>query len=892
MNTQNAFEYLNGDKKFDRERAFFYAQKGAEDGIVLLENKNRTLPLAKGTKAAFFGRMQKKYIMLGSGSGGRVVPLVTTNLFDSLAESGLEFDKEVSEFYDAYVRENPYDDTGGWIHPEHQTEPELCEELVSLAAERSENALFVITRMAGEDKDMSAGRGGYMLTETEKSNLALIRRHFKRVILLLNTCGIIDMSEITSIAPDAILMLWTGGMLGASAAARVIMGEVNPSGRLPDTMAVSREAYPAFSNFGKAGESIYAEDIYVGYRHFNTFAEQDIIYPFGYGLSYTEFAHFFIDIHRHEGVTRIRAVVSNVGTVEGREVLQCYVKQPCGRLGKPKRVLAAFAKTPLLKAGESCTVDLYFDDYSISSYDDSGATGNRYCYMLEAGEYIVELGSNSMQLTEACAFTVNSDILVRSAQSALAPITPFERTVNRMGVKTTEPAPLRMNTREPIPQSIPQVEKDGLTLDDVYEGRATVDELIARLDDNDLIHIVRAEGMASPKVTPGTAAAFVGITPSLKALRLPTLCCTDGPSGIRIMGDVRCVAYPAATCLAATFDTELVCETYYNCGCELATYCVDILLGPGTNIHRDPLCGRNFEYFSEDPLLAGRMAAAVCRGLDEAGVSGAVKHFMANNQELDRHGVNAVLSERAVREIYARPFELCIKESGVRSVMTSYNPVNNRWAASNYELTVKLLREDFGFDGFVMSDWWARVSADDGSASVTNLRAMAHARNDVYMVCPDAVKREDNLASSLADGSLTRGELQECARNLINFSLISLSYLAQRNGYGLRDLKSEIEGKSPIASYTVSDNRVVIASPNTQKAIIRVSFVSDTPVLTQTNVGMSISTKNAGGFIVGGTEGNTVSDLREISLNAGDNEFVFTPESDLCRVTAVEVFEA
>ena len=891
MNTQLAFEYLSGEKQFDREKAFYYSQKCASDGIVLLENKHRALPLKKGDCAAFFGRMQKHYLILGSGSGGLVVPLVRHNIFDSLTALGLSLDSEVEAFYDKYVEKHPYDDGGGWIYPESQSEPELDEQFVISASQRSENALFVLTRVAGEDKDLSAGRGGYMLTETELHNLSLIRKHFKRLTVLINACGVIDVSEINAISPDALLMLWHGGMLGAKAAADVIMGNVNPSGRLPDTMAKSREAYPAHATFGKKSRSIYTEDIYVGYRHFNTFAEQDIIYPFGYGLSYTEFAHFFIDIHRNEGKTRIRTVVSNVGTVEGREVLQCYVKQPCGRLGKPKRVLAAFAKTPVLKAGESCTVDLYFDDYSISSYDDSGASGNKYCYILEAGEYIVELGSNSLQVTEACAFTVNSDTITKSTRSALAPVTPFERTVNRMGIKTTEPAPLRIPSKEPIPQTIPQVEKDSLTLDDVYEGRATVDDLIARMTDSDLVHVVRAEGMSSPKVTPGTAAAFVGVTPSLKALKLPTLCCTDGPSGIRIMGDVKCVAYPAATCLASTWDTELVKETYFHCGCELASFNVDILLGPGTNIHRDPLCGRNFEYFSEDPLLSGAMAAAVCKGLDEAGVSGAVKHFMANNQEADRHGVDSVLSERAIREIYARPFEICVRESGVRSVMTSYNLVNGRWAASNYDLTVKLLREDFGFDGFVMSDWWARVSADDGSASVSNLKAMAHAANDVYMVCPDALLREDNLQQSLLDGSLTRGELQACARNLINFSLISLSYLAQRNGYGQRDLKSEIEGKSPVFTAKIKKNAVTIPSDNAKKAVVRVSFVSDTQPLAQTNVRMSISTKNAGGFIIGGTDGKTVTDLREISLNKGENQFVFTPDSDLCTSTLIELFD-
>lgn len=891
MNTKSAFDYLTGKLKVDEQAAYSSALRGAEEGIVLLENKNRALPLSPNETVAFFGRMQKHYLMLGTGSGGRVVPKETTNIFDSLAERGVKLDKEVEAFYDAYAEEHPYDSEGGWCHPASQTEPELDEAFVASAASRNNAALAVITRTAGEDRDLVAVKGGYYLTDTEVANLKLLRKHFSKVVVLLNTCGIIDMTQIVSASPDAVLMLWQGGMLGGIAAAKVLTGEVNPSGRLPDTVAVSREAYPAYGNFGAPSRNCYCEDIYVGYRYFNTFAPEKILYPFGYGLSFTEFGIFFIDVHRNGGTTHIRAVVSNLGSAAGREVVQCYVTAPCGKLGKPLKTLAAFQKTPLLAPGESCTVSLKFDDLAIASYDDSGVTGNRYCWVLESGEYVVSLGSDVNNCAEACSFTFNEDTVVKQCESALAPVHPFERMVNKNGVKVFEPAPLRVAKAEPVPADIPQLPKDGMTLADVADGKITVEELVARFSDEDLVCIVRAEGMSSPKVTPGTAAAFVGVTPSLQALGLPALCCTDGPSGIRMESDLKCVAYPAATCLAATWNPELVSEIYLLCGNELASYNVDILLGPGTNIHRDPLCGRNFEYFSEDPLLAGKMAAAVCRGLDNAGVSGAVKHFLANNQELDRHGVDAVLSERAVREIYAKPFEICVKESNVRSVMTSYNPVNGRWAASNYDLTVRLLRNDFGFNGFVMTDWWARVSAEDGSASTTNLKAMVHARNDIYMVSPDAMTREDNLAESLRDGTLSRGELQACAVNLLNFTLESLSFMAYRSGYGKRDLKSDCENKTPFVSCDVKNGKAKIVSDRARKAVLRVGFVSDTPALTQTSIALNVNTKNACGFIVGGTEGKVFTDYREIALAEGENEFIFTSETPLAKAVSIEIFE-
>ncbi|MBQ3230951.1 MAG: glycoside hydrolase family 3 protein [Clostridia bacterium] len=891
MNTKSAFDYLSGRSKFDPVSAAEFSLRGATEGIVLLENKNNALPLSLSERIAFFGRMQKEYLLLGTGSGGRVEPPYVTNVFDSLSEMGAQLDSEVEAFYNAFVAENPYEGLGQWSHPASQAEPLLEEGFVASAADRNDAALYIITRTAGEDCDLKAVEGGFSLTETEIINLNLIRKSFKKFIVLLNVCGVIEFKDITAASPDAIVMLWTGGMMGGKAAARVLLGEENPCGRLPDTIASARADYITAQNYGTTDKILYQEDVFVGYRYFNTFAEDKILYPFGYGLSYTEFGIYFIDIHRNNGVTKLRIVASNLGTVAGREVVQCYVNLPCGKLGNPKKVLAAFAKTPILAPGESTTLELSFDDYSIASYDDSGVSGYKYSWVLEAGEYVINIGKNSCDTTESCSFTVKEDMVLKTCESALAPTRHFDRFVNRSGYMVTEPVPVRVPKAEPIPETIPQVEKDGATLADVVSGKLTMKEFVARFSDKDLIHIVRAEGMASPKASPGNAAAFVGITPSLKALGLPVVSCIDGPSGIRSVNNEKRICYPAATCLAATWDTELLEAMYHCCGNELASDGIDILLGPSTNIHRDPLCGRNFEYFSEDPLLSGKLAAAICRGLDAAGVSGAVKHFMANNQETNRYGVDSVISERAIRQIYAKPFEICVNESPVRSVMTSYNPINGRWAASNYDLTVRLLRNDFGFKGFVMTDWWAKVNevdAEDGC--VTNLAGMVHAMNDIYMVCPDALTREDNLEAALENGTLSRGELQTCAINLLNFTVDSLSYMAMREGLGMRDLKNECEGKAPFAVAEVVDGEAVFNLDITEKAIVRVTFVSDTPVLTQSSISLTVNTKNAGGFIVGGTEGKTVCDYREIGVITGENKFVFSSETPLAKAVSVEIF--
>ena len=880
MNTRNAFAYLTGEKKLDYKVAASVALQGAEEGIVLLKNNNKALPLSRGASVAFFGRMQKEYIHMGTGSGGRVHPTEKTDIFSSLVSLGLSLDKEVEAFYNAYVAEHPYVGHGQWSHPASQEEPLLEEGFVSAASIRNETALYVITRTAGECRDLEAGRGEFALAETELANLRLLREKFSRLVILLNVCGIIEFAEINEVGADAILLLWQGGMMGGLAAAKALMGEVNPCGKLPDTIAFTCKDYPARENFGAPDRNIYREDIYVGYRYFDTFAPEKILYPFGYGLSYTDFDVKFNSFVMEDGAAALAVTVTNIGEMSGQEVVQCYVELPCGKLGKPVKVLVAFEKTKLLAPGESEELMMTFSYENFASYDDVS-----HAWVLERGKYHVLVGKERI-----CLLVLPKKQILSRHVSALAPVTPFDRLVNKKGAPAYEPVPTRIQKPEPAPTELPRVPKDGMTLADVAEGKITVEELVSRLSDEDLIHIVRAEGMSSPKVTPGTAAAFVGITPSLKAMGLPTLCCTDGPSGIRMVSDANCICYPSATCLAATWNTDLVREMYELCGCELASYHVDILLGPGTNIHRDPLCGRNFEYFSEDPLLAGKMAAAVCNGLDDAGVSGAVKHFMANSQELNRHEEDSILSERAVREIYAKPFEICVKESGIRSVMTSYNRVNGRWAASNYDLTVRLLRNDFGFDGFVMTDWWAKVSAEDGSACDTNLAAMVHAMNDIYMVTPDATTRDDNLPAALADGRLSRGELQKCAVNLINFAIDSLSYMAQKEGYGKRDLKEACVGAIPLYTASVEDNHAKIYSGTAQKVILRVTFASETPALVQTNIGLNVNTKNVDAFIVGGTEGSTVSDYREISLVAGDNEFIFASDDSLAKAVSIEFF--
>ena len=322
---------------------------------------------------------------------------------------------------------------------------------------------------------------------------------------------------------------------------------------------------------------------------------------------------------------------------------------------------------------------------------------------------------------------------------------------------------------ERIPEEIEYSGNKGIQLADVLSGKNSMNEFIAQLSNYDLSCIIRGEGMGSPRVTAGTAAAFGGVSDALTGFGIPAGCCSDGPSGMRLDCGTKAFSLPNGTLIASTFNTELAEELFEFMGTEMVANKVDCLLGPGMNIHRHPLNGRNFEYFSEDPFLTGKMAAAELNGLHKVGVTGTIKHFCANNQETNRHFVDSVVSERALREIYLKGFEIAVKEGNADSIMTTYGAINGLWTAGNYDLNTIILREEWGFKGFTMTDWWANVNYRGGEPKRSFYAPMAKAQKDVYMVCSDSSAVDEDIEKALKDGSLTRGELQRNAANILGF---------------------------------------------------------------------------------------------------------------------------
>lgn len=769
-------------KVFDVEKFASVARRAVAEGTVLIKNDNNVLPLKEGTKLALFGRSQFNYYKSGTGSGGMVNTKYVTGVREALcADERVVLDEGLKALYDEWIKDHPFDAGQGWAsEPWFQAEMDITEDIAKKAAESSDVAVVLIGRTAGEDQDNSNTKGSYLLTDEEETMLKNVTAAFDKTVVLLNVGNIIDMKWVSKYNPSAVAYIWQGGQEGGSGAVDVILGDVNPSGRLTDTIAYDISDYPSDAYFGGKKKNVQVEDIYVGYRYFETFAKDKVLYPFGFGLSYTTFEIKTTAFDAGENKVIIKAAVKNTGSVKGSQVVQVYVEKPQGKLKKPARELVAFAKTKELEAGETQEITLEVSDYTISSYDDSGVTGHKSAYVLESGAYIFHVGAD-VRTTEAAGRKEVADTkVVCELKEALAPVESFKRmrTGEKEGDTYTieyEETPLATvkaaDVRKAnLPKEIAFTGDRGYKLADVFHGKCNMEDFIAQLTDEELTCIVRGEGMSSPKVTPGCGGAFGGVTDELLAHGIPVACCSDGPSGIRMDSGKTAFAMPNGTCLTCTWNMPLLEELYEWEGLELRKNKIDVLLGPGMNLHRHPLNGRNFEYFSEDPFLTGKSAAAQLRGMHKYNVTGTIKHFAMNTQETGRHSVEHVASERAIREIYLKGYEIAVKEGNAHAVMSTYGPINGYFTSSNYDLITRILREEWGFDGIVMTDWWARGGKTD-SGDRKDIASIVRAQNDLYMVVSDSKTNSqgDNAMEALKNETTTRGEFQRCAANICKF---------------------------------------------------------------------------------------------------------------------------
>ena len=754
------------------------ARQAAAEGAVLLKNDN-VLPLKEGTTVSLFGRTYKDYFFVGYGSGGDVIRPYNIDIAQGIENCDkLNLNCTLHNIYMEWREKNPVSH-GYWAHwPLRYEEMPLTDEIVASARAESDTAVVTIGRSSGEDRDCDLANGSYFLDDEEIEMLDLVTAHFEKIIVILNVGNIIDMSWVKHYGSKigAVMYVWQGGMESGNAVADLLCGNVNPSGRLTDTIARNYYDYPSSAQFGNKKANEYTEDIFVGYRYFESFAKEKVLYPFGFGLSYTTFD---IKCDKAEAVDNgfeFEFTVTNTGEVAGKETVQLYLNKPCGKLGNPKRELVGFAKTELIEPNGSQKVTMSVDLYQLTSYDDCGSTNNASSYVTQKGEYDFYVGKNVRETEKVFTYYQENTEVWEQLKQVCAPKTDFlvwraeEKHGNYfLSTKMVAKEKYDLATRilNNLPADIEQTGDKGIKLQDVKDGKATLDEFVAQLNNVELEAITRGDyKINSPLGANGNVGVYGGMLESLRDKGIKPICTTDGPSGIRLVS--CCSLLPIGTLLACTFNTKLVEKMYTILAGEMKEKGSDVLLAPGMNIHRNPLCGRNFEYFSEDPYLSGKMGSACVKGIQSLGGSACPKHFACNNQELARTTNDSQVSERALREIYLKPFEICIKEARPKNIMTSYNKINGVWSHYNYDTCVTVLRREWGYEGNVMTDWWMHPSK---SIEFPKMRDQAYrVRSGVNLLMPGG----ERVTNGKPDGTLfatlgkpfgiTIGEVQQSAK--------------------------------------------------------------------------------------------------------------------------------
>ena len=602
--------------------------------------------------------------------------------------------------------------------------------------------------------------------------VAKVKSIFPNVAVVLNTGGMMDTSWFKDDPGiSAVLLAWQGGIEGGLAAADILCGDVNPSGKLTDTFAEALEDYPSTEGFHESLDYVnYEEDIYEGYRYFETFPEarKKVIYPFGFGLSYTDFEIQAKDLTVGEEEIKIKVEVTNLGQREGKEVVQVYYSAPQGKLGKPALELGAFQKTRLLAPGETQTMRLSVPVSYMASFDDLGKI-SRSAYVLEAGTYSFYVGNSSENLKKwDQEWNLSQDKVLCRLTSKCAPCQLPKRLT---GDGSYEMLPVREAEKEPL--GLPKQDKELLEgmepadrgygqmsrrdrdkkhlLSEVTEGKLSLDEFMKQLSVEELAELLGGQ--------PNTGVANTYGMGNLRDYGVPNVMTADGPAGLRIQPQchVYTTAWPCATMLACTWNPDLVEEIGAAGASEVKENNIGIWLTPAMNIHRSPLCGRNFEYYSEDPLIAGKMGAAMVRGIQSQHIAASVKHFACNNKESNRKDSDSRVSERALREIYLKGFEIVVKEGDPWTIMSSYNLINGQRASENKDLLTGILREEWGFKGIVTTDWWTRGEHYKETK----------AGNDIKMGCG----YPDRLLTALEKGLITREEMEVCARRILEMIL-------------------------------------------------------------------------------------------------------------------------
>ena len=785
-----------------------FSMEAATEGMVLLENKNNVLPIASKGKIALFGGGAINTIKGGTGSGD-VNQRYKVSVSDAFKAAGYditssEWLKNYKEKYD----EGEASYTGSWFDPPYQlADYKLTDDDIT-AAQGTDTAIYVISRSSGEGADRTETKGDYYLTDEESANIRKMAESFKNSIVLLNVGGIIDTKFVKDIPElDSVLLMSQGGMEGGTAAVKVLNGEVNPSGKLTDTWAENYSDYPSSKTFSSNDKNSlqenYEDGIYVGYRYFDSFNKKPS-YEFGYGLSYTTFGMNIVSVQADEKQVTVKVNVKNTGNYIGKEVAQVYFSAPSGKIDKPYQELAGYGKTDLLAPGESQTLTISYDTSEMSSYSEDDAA-----YIMEKGNYVVRVGNSSRnthvgavlsldatvtteQLSNQLKIDKNIDTLSDKGNTSYSYAEEANEISNATKIQLSSQAldlidgdksskyddeavttyianstdQSQTTTSSAVSANYVETKKNvdvkkDATLYDVYKKNITMEQFVAGLSNEKLANIVEGIGMG------GSTAPIVGAQSNsvqgaagettgnyYETDGIPNIVLSDGPAGIRITQSYEensktnyqyATAWPIGSLLAQTWNPDLVEDVGNAIGQEMNEFGVTLWLAPGMNIHRNPLCGRNFEYYSEDPFLTGTMGAAATKGVQSnPGIGVTIKHFATNNQENNRSGENNTVPERALREIYLKGFEMTVKGSQPMAIMSSYNKINGKYTGADYDLLTDIARGEWNFDGLVMTDWF----------SGANPAESMHAGNDLIM--PGG--SQDTIIKAISDFAPAFGE--------------------------------------------------------------------------------------------------------------------------------------
>ena len=739
------------------------ALQAARDGIVLLKNENGALPLREGETLNLFGKDLFTFRLCAVGAG-KITPRYAVGLLEAVeAEREYPINRELLDFYTC--GENRIPD----------------EELLKHAREQSATAFFVLSRCSGENTDNSSARGEYALTEAEEALLAALRSRFDKLVVILNVGTPIGAAFAEKYGVDAVVYNGFGGMLAGRALMDVLTGRVNPSGKLPDTWAGTYDAIPSSRNFYDCGNgnprlvtdegetwvnTVYEEDLYVGYRYFETFPEASRGgWPFGHGLSYTRFDRR-CDACAFDGEQlSVTVTVTNCGERDGREVAQLYLSKPRGRLEQPARELIGFEKTRLLSPCECETLTMAVPLGHMASFDEEAAA-----WMAVKGSYRVFLGGSVREAKEIGRFTLDEDRVLRYGKHRMRPNLPFTRLTQRdptgsypkgelSGIQKDAHSlqPGRENPEAFSHEELPRTGRK-LSFRDALADETLLPELVGNLDVKTLARLSVCANHGWGVEGRGEAGRIF----SAEGLELPDFVVSDGNSGVNL--HEKNIGFPSGATLCASFDKELMLAVGRVIGEEAKALGISLILAPGMNLHRNPLNGRQPEYFSEDPYLAGTMAGHYCKGLESTGVGGCYKHLIANNAESARKRNQSVISERAIRELYFRSFQIALEVHEPISVMTAYNAVNGLFTSCDAELIQGLLFEECGFEGFVMTDWCSYDSADVAEMAIAgNSWITPGSEDDTYTA---------QLEAAVADGRLSLAQLQQNVLRLLRALLI------------------------------------------------------------------------------------------------------------------------